>query len=120
MEFKLAELQGMKDPLKRLISEKIPMKSAFRLNKLIKAVEGELDNIEAARIALIKELGKPLENDPDNFTVPPEVVPEFQKKYTEFLQETVEIEFTPIDLESFGDVEITTNDMYALDKLFTE
>lgn len=120
MKVTLLEVQAMKDPLTRLIAEKIPMISAFKLNKLVRAIEENLELIETSRIKLVQDLGEAIEGQDDAVGVPPQRVPEFNARFNEFLAEEVEIEFTPMNIEIFGDAHITASDVYILDKLFAE
>jgi len=116
MKLKLGKILEMKEPLARLTNEQLPLKIAFRLNKLIKALDENLNIIESERVKLVQKLGE--QNTEGNVQVPKDKIPQFQEEYVELLNEEVEIEFTPFDLEKFENVKITTQDMLKLEVLF--
>jgi len=118
MKLKLGEIQDMKDPLGRLTNEQLPMKIAFKLNKLVRSFDENLQAIEEERVKLVKSLGKM--DDNGSLQVPKENMEEFQKQYVELMVEEVEVSFEPFDLEDFSNAKITTQDMLKLDKLFKE
>jgi hypothetical protein len=108
----------MKEPLRRLTNERLPMKMTFRLSKMIKQMDAELETLEDARISLIKELGT--EDEQGGVSVKPENVETFQKEYMELVNEDIEIDSDPLDIDDFPDVKITTQDMMLLTPIFEE
>lgn len=118
MKLKLGEIQDMKDPLSRLTNETLPMKIAFKLNKLVRLFDENLQVIEEERVKLVKSLGEV--NDEGSVHVPKEKMEEFQKQYVELMVEEVEVPFEKFNLDDFSNAKITTQDMLKLDKIFEE
>lgn len=116
MKFQLGEIRNMKEPLGTLMEKEIPIKAAWKLNRLIKNFDKELGDIEGFRVDLIKKLGK--ETPEGDISVPNEKMEEFVNGFNELLMTEVEVEFEPIDVNVFGDIQMSSRDMMAMDKLF--
>lgn len=116
MKFALGEIRGMKDPLINLLDKEIPIKAAWKLNRLIKGFDKELGEIEEFRISLVQKLGETGENG--QVQVPQEKMEQFVTEFNELLNQEVEIEFDPIDVDVFGDISVSAKDMMVLEKIF--
>jgi len=116
MKFALGEIRGMKDPLTVLIEKQIPIKAAWKLNRLIKSFDKELGEIEEFRVNLVQKLGDTGEDG--NIQVPKDKMSIFVEEFNELLSQEVDIEFDPIDIDVFGDVSLSAKDMLLLDKIF--
>lgn len=118
IKFKMYEIKQMKDPLTKLIEKEIPVNTAFRLNKLIKAIDEFLTEIEEYRVKLINQYG--VKNEEANqIEVPPKKMKDFSKEMNDLLNEEVEIDFQPININMFGeDLRLSTKDLMILEKLF--
>jgi len=119
MNVTLAEIYDMKEPLSRLSKEPIKLRIAFKLNRLIKEVNNNLNMIEEERVKLIQKLGI---EDPETgrLSVPDENHKEFQDDYTELMKEKIDLDFEPINVEYFENIKLTTQDMIRLSVLFEE
>ena len=116
MKFALGEIRGMKDPLTSLIDKEIPIKAAWKLNRLIKAFDKELGEIEEFRVGLVQKLGEAGEEG--NVQVPEEKMEQFVVEFNELLMTEIEVEFEAIDVDSLGDIQISEKDLLPLDKIF--
>lgn len=118
MKFKMYEIKNMKEPLIKLIEKEIPVSVAFRITKLVKVIDDYLTEIEQFRVKLINQYG--VKNEEKNLIeVPGHKMKDFSKEMNALLNEDVEIDFTPIDINSFGDdLKLTTRDLMILEKLF--
>lgn len=116
MKIALGEIRMMKDPMRALLEKELPLKVSWRLNKLVKAFDKELQGIEDGRVSLVKKYG--VEDDTKNVRVPEDKMPSFIQEFNEFLSEEVEFEFEPISVDVIGDVNISAKDLMVLDKLF--
>jgi len=119
MEFKLGQIQEMKEPLGRLTEQQLPLKLAFKLNKLVRLMDENLAVIEEERIKLVKKLGV-LNEKTENIEIPKESMTQFQKEFVELMNETVELEFKAFKIDDFENAEITTQDMLKLEAIFEE
>lgn len=116
MKFALGEIRGMKDPLVALIDKEIPIKAAWKLNRLIKAFDKELGEIEEFRVNLVQKLG--VQDEEGQIMVPQEKMKEFVAEFNELLNQEVDIEFDSIDVDVFGDISVSAKDMLLLEKIF--
>ena len=116
MKFALGEIRGMKDPLVSLIDKEIPIKAAWKLNRLVKGFDKELGEIEEFRISLVQKLGEAGEDG--NVSVPQEKMEQFVTEFNELLNQEVAIEYEAIDIDVFGDVTVAAKDMMVLEKIF--
>ena len=115
MKFALGEIRGMKDPLVNLIDKQIPIKTAWKLNRLVKSLDKELGEIEEFRVGLVKKFGE--EGDDGNFSVPKDKMELFIDEFNELLNTEIDVEFEPIDIEVFGDINISAKDLMLLEKI---
>ena len=116
MQFALGEIRGMKDPLVSLIDKEIPIKAAWKLNRLVKAFDKELGEIEEFRIGLVQKLGE--EGEGGNIQVPKEKMNDFIAEFNELLNTTIEVEFEAIDIDVFGEMNVSAKDLMVLEKIF--
>lgn len=118
IKFKMYEVRGMKEPLINLIEKEIPVSIAFRLNKFVKAIDEHLTEIEDFRVKLINQYG--VKNEEKNLVeVPNNKMKDFSREMNNLLNEEVEIEFTPININLFGDdLQLSTKDLMILEKIF--
>ena len=118
MKLQLGQIQDMKDPMSRLTNEKLPLRVAFKLNKMIRVFDENLQVIEEERVKLVKALGE--ESDDGTMKVPKDNLEEFQKQYVELMMEEVEVDVIGFSIDDFGDAKVTTQDMLKLDAIFEE
>jgi len=119
MKFRLGQIQEMKEPLARLTNEQLPLKLAFKLNKLVRNMDENLTVIEEERVKLVKKLG--VENkETGSVEIPKDKIPQFQEEFVELMSEEVEIDFTPFSVDDFANAKVTTQDMLKLSLLFEE
>jgi len=110
------EIFNAKEPLQKLIQEKLPVKASYGLAKLAAKLETQLQVIEKVRQGLIQTYG---EQDPDNPTqtrVDPqsEGFPKFMEEYGELMAQEVEVVFSIVTLPDTLEVEPAV--LMALDK----
>jgi len=118
ISFKLYEIKAMKEPLTKLIEKEIPVSIAFRINKLVKIIDEHLVEIEEFRVKLINTHGERNE-EKNQLEIPQRKMKDFTKEMNVLLNEQVEIEFTPINIELFGDdLKLSTKDLMVLEKIF--
>jgi hypothetical protein len=116
MIFALGEVRNMKEPLGSLLDKQVPIKTAWKLNRLVKVFDKELGDIEEFRVNLIKKLGE--EDAEGNVQVAEDKMEEFVKEFNELLGQEIETDFEPIDIDSFGEVSLSARDTMILEKIF--
>lgn len=122
MNFTLGEIRIMKDPMIALLDEKLPIKQAWKLNKLAKAFEKELQEIEEFRVNLVRKLGVQEEGneEAEAISVPADNMEAFVTEFNELLNQEVTIDFDPIDIDSLGeDIKVSSKDLMSLEKIFS-
>jgi predicted ThiF/HesA family dinucleotide-utilizing enzyme len=109
MKLSLQEIFNIQAALIKLAEEKLPIKVAYRLARIIKGLEKEIGLVEEQRVDLIKKYG--VEDDNKNWKVPDENIAAFQTEYAELLKEEVELLAEPIKLSL---LETITSDVSLL------
>lgn len=104
--------------LARLAQQKLPVKMAYWIGaKMLPAIEREFNAVETLRSSLVQELGARDEST-DTWNVTLENMPEFTRRYSELLSESVEIEGRAYALDELpATLELTPLELRALDWL---
>lgn len=128
------ELEGYTNPqtgeniIRGFINHHLPLKTKFWLNKLIEKIRIEKIEIDKFRNSLIEKYGEKDKNG--NISIPQTIkknkkeipnpkLTEFQNEYSSLLNDTINIEYKPIELDILEN--ITTEDNYnILFKLVSE
>jgi len=110
------EIFNAREPLEKLIQEKMPVKVSYGLAKLAAKLNDQLQVVEKVRQGLIQTYG---EKDPDNpmqIRVDPqsEGFPKFAEEYGELMTQETEIVIEVVTLPDTLEVEPAT--LMALDK----
>lgn len=116
MKLQLGEIRNMKEPMSLLLDKDLPIKVAWKLTKFVKVLDKELSEIEEFRVELVKKLG--VEDKEGALQVPEGKMPEFIDSFNDLLMTEVTFEFEPVDVESLGDLQVSTKELLALDKIF--
>ena len=116
MKLTNGEIFNAREPMQKLMAEKMPVKVSYGLAKLVAKLEGQLQVIEKVRQGLITTYG---EQDPDNSTqtmVLPQMegFPRFMEEYGELMSQEVEIVVDVVTLPDTLEVEPAV--LMALDK----
>ncbi len=113
------EIFNAKEPLEKLLQEKLPVKISYGLAKLAAKLNEQLQIIEKVRQGLIQTYGG---KDPDN-PMQTRVVPgcehwsKFAGEYGELMSQEVEIVFDVVTLPDTLEIEPAV--LMALDKFIT-
>lgn len=116
MKLTNGEIFNAKEPLQKLLTEKLPVKVSYGLAKLAAKLNDQLQVIEKVRQGLITTYG---EKDPDN-PMQTRVLPQsegfqkFAEEYGELMAQEVEVVFDVVTLPDTLEVEPAT--LMALDK----
>ena len=116
MKLTNGEIFNAKEPLQKLLTEKLPVKVSYGLAKLAAKLNDQLQVIEKVRQGLITTYG---EQDPDNpmqirVDSQSEGFQKFAEEYGELMAQEVEIVFEVVTLPDTLEVEPAT--LMALDK----
>jgi len=113
MKLELSRIRITEQVLSRLIDKEIPIKIGWKLSKIKTEISRELNLIEEQRIKLIQKHGIKDEKT-GNYTVPKENTTSFFEEFNDFLKEEVEVKYDPIDINSLGDISLSTRDLEVL------
>ena len=115
MELQLGEILMMKPVIDKMIQTEISVKAAFKLSKLVRVLNPELQDIEKCRAELVNKHGEKAEDG--GTQVSKENEPLFIKEFDEFLQETTEVAIETMSLDELCDIKMTTADISKIEKL---
>jgi len=120
MKIKLMTIKSIEDSLQKLMNKELNVRIAYRLAKVLKIITTELQEVEKARIELIRKYSDAPKQDGKSDPVSGQVQvakekeQEFFKEFNELLQEDVEIEFEPIDISELDDIKLSPLDLLKL------
>jgi hypothetical protein len=120
MKLRLLDIKNLEVPLSNLINQRLPLKTSFKLSKVIKEISDNLQLVEEQRQKLIKEYGELNEEDQSITITDPEKLATFQNEYNEFLKDEIDLNYEPISIEELGpDVNLTLSEVTTISILFT-
>jgi hypothetical protein len=114
MKLTLAEIKSLETSISKIFNKDINIKLAYKLSTLIKTLSEELRKLEEGRVKLVKKYGKTDEKT-GQISVNTEETQSFYKEFNELMQMEIEVDFEPIPLNAFGDIEISASDVLSLD-----
>lgn len=113
---KLGELVNAEFALENLITQKLPIKTAYHISKLFRLVKIEIGHFNEQRNLIIKDLGT---KDNDLWKVEPNGPnwTEFLEKINELVALEVNLDWKPINFDDLESITITPADLNALGSL---
>jgi len=121
MKITISEILNAKPVIEELVEQDISIKTAYRLSRIIKELNNELQTFEEQRQKLVHKHGKQVEDAPTgNVVVPEENMEVFQKDLSELLTATLNLNCEPMRVEEFGDIKIKTSRLLLMDSFLTE
>jgi hypothetical protein len=119
MKLTLAQVVNAYAALGRIGAEKLPIKLAYTLQRNMRLLQPEAQQFEQTRVLLIKtRFGE--KDGAENFTVPPNRIPAFEKQINELLSVEVAVDVHTVSLEEAAGIQISVIDMMSLDWMFTD
>ena len=121
MNITISEILNAKPVLEKLVDKEISIKTAYRLSRVIKELNGELQTFEEQRQKLVHKYGTQKKDAPEgSITVTEENMGEFQKELSELLTAELNLNCTPMDIDEFDDVKLTTSEILLIDSFLME
>ena len=121
VQLKLGEIRLLIEGLRKIVDKPLPVKTAYRLSKIIRIVNDEFTDFETARGKLVRKHSKEgEEGSPAEVKVDPEKQQQFFEEFNTLLGEEIEIDINLISLEDLGDISLTAADMFSLQKIIKE
>jgi hypothetical protein len=119
MELKLIEIQRAQQAFQKVMNADLPVKVAFRLSRIAKAIDEVFVQIETIRNKLVQKYGASAENSA--VTVKPENIARFQQEFGELLsEESVDLDIKPIKLGLLENFKLSALEMLALEPFIEE
>ena len=121
MKIDLGRILNSVPGLKKLVNEQLPVKTAYRLKRIMDAVTSESNHIEKARIELIQKYAdvqteeEKAAKQPIKVTANLEV---FQKEFLSLLDTEVELNCIQIPFKDIEDVKMSVNELTSLEPWF--
>jgi hypothetical protein len=119
MELTLKQLVEKSESLGKLLNKELPIRSAYRLGRLLNAIKIELKEYDIHRNLLIKKYGK--EKD-GQFSIDPKdelAIESFVRDNEELMSVWVKIDsYNPISINELGDIKLSPIDLGNLEIFF--
>ena len=116
MKIILAELVNANGALNKIFNFPMEFKLSYRLIKIVKKINSELEKYEVLRKGIINKYG--IKNEKGDVNVLPEKMEEFSKEFGPFISKEIDLDITliPFDLLSNSGIKISSNDLVILEK----
>lgn len=122
MEVTLGQIYASFNLLNRIVDQSLPIRLAFRFTRLIRELNTEFQALEKLRDELVKKYGEEVEGQEGAFKVAEDQREAFMKDFQDLLQETVEIawELVSVETPGFEALSLSVRELNILGWLFTE
>jgi hypothetical protein len=119
MKIKLEQMVMAMEPLQRIFLESLPIRTTFRLKKIVKLIDENLKDYNESRLDLLKKYG--VENpETGGYDIPEENRELIEKEHTELLNTEVSLAFEPLSIDLFGNIQISGRDATLLEWIIVE
>lgn len=115
---KLKQLVEAESALHKLMNTPLPAAVAFRLKRVVRVVQPELQAYEEQRLKLVHEFGE--KGEDGRTIVTPANMPAFTEQIEALFNVDIEVNFKPLPIADLGDTAVTAADLLALDWLFVD
>ncbi len=119
MKVKILDLINAAEAIKTTSGKELPTKLSYWLSRLTTKIEKPLKTYEEKRMELFKKFGT-LDGEKQQYSVPADKLPDFQKEILSLIEIEEEITFEPIKLEYFEGEKFTSIFFQQMDKFIIE
>lgn len=99
--------------LQKLADEKLTLKTLYKVSNLLAKLDKEIAFYNKKRLDILESLGSNIQGD--QWKIPSEKLEEFQAQTEELLNLETETEITPIKLPTSEPIQMSYNDIKALE-----
>lgn len=114
MQIKLGELKNAEPALNKLATAQLPIRTSFKVKKMLRSISGDLQDFEAKRIELVKKYGEA--NDKGDTQVKPDNLPSFLKDMQDLSDVTINVDVDKVKLSDLGSVEFSAVELMGLEQ----
>jgi hypothetical protein len=125
IQISFSDIENIINSLTVLTKEKLLIKTAYKLVKLLKQVEEEYKIFTEQRTKIINEYAEKdeqgniiFDKDTNSIPIKKEFVNRCEIELKELYQITCDIDFSPILIDDLGEVKVSMEVLYVLDKFF--
>jgi hypothetical protein len=115
---KLNDIGNSIPTLNRIAEAKLPIKTAYRIRRILKKVEEAWEPANEQINGLIQKMGEPVEGG--GYRVKAENVAEYQQELRELLEAEADFEIYKISIEEFGTLEISPVELETIAWMLSE
>jgi hypothetical protein len=120
MKLTLKQIVESQEALQHLMDQRLPAKTAYRLQRDLRKVLEEIETFKKVQDAKVHEYGIEVPEAPGQFQIPPEKISEYMKDIGDLINQEIELDLHPVDLEDLKDVDMTLRDVLLLSYLIKE
>ena len=118
MKIKVLELVNMKPSLQKLIAQDLPIKTAFKISKIIKVLDPEYAIFEENKTKIFKKYGE--EQIDRTIRIKPENMEVFTTEFNELLGIELEVNVEQIPVVELETIKLSVIDLNSLDLLLAK
>lgn len=118
MKLTLGELLNGKPALEKLVNLEIGIKTAYKISRIIRKLNEELQHFEEQRQKLVTQYGEPQENG--NVIVTEENMEAFAQELNDLVALEIKLDFEAVSLDELGDVKMAPAELMLIEKFVTE
>ena len=121
MKLKLGEITMMQQGLMVLVNQELPIKLSYKLSKILKKIDMEVQEIENTRVELVKKYGTSDEASGNIKVEEGENQEKFMSEYADLLNVETDINIDPISIDELPDsIKITPQQLAYIDKFILQ
>ena len=112
----VGEIVSSSQVLQIIANTKMPVKTSYRLNKMLRKVSKEVEIYEEERKKIFDELGEEI-GEEGTLQIPKDKMDEATELFEELVSEEIEVELPEVTLEHLSSMELTPLELGALEPL---
>lgn len=101
--------------LKKLMEKDLKAKTSYKISRLVREVEKELNEINKTYQGIVTKYGEPSEENSDQYMVKEGNIEEYNKEINEFLMSEVELNVNKIPIEELENENFTPTEIIKLE-----
>lgn len=113
IELTVLNIFDIKQPLSEMVEKTLPVLLSYKLNKLLKIIQTELEAIEETRSQLIRKWGI-FDEKLNGFRVKDENLVNFKAELKQLLNEKIRINLEPISFKDIENVQLSVKQMKGI------